>query len=540
MLTPAADKAKPKRTRTNVKQSKYGCFTCKARRIKCDELKPTCRRCLTSRRPCAYPHGAPPAPATTSLAPNPTLPQNRFVNLICRVLVQGPRRSKNDLEVAFWSHTIPQLTQSIPSVQAAAAAFGASYDAHVLRGNQSFEAIESYAKALHLVQIDLDSLGYGIVPCIVACLFLSCAEALQQQLGKGLLHLQGAFALLKTEPKPTEKAIMNMEKISSLLRKLDLHSAWFAVGRAPDLPPLPIPTPTALLSCSPDQALYRILHPCYHFIATASKYRYVSRRVLPPGLLIEQGRHLADLKQWLSRHRVTEITLGNEQLLALRTQCLAAFVHVANALEPHESAFDDYAPEFQEIVTSVEALFRCATDGDAAYGSNSLPFFTPEMGIIQPLQFTALKYRHPTWRRRAITLLRKSGREGPWVGEIEAAVASTVVEREEKSTESGEIVLEKPRQVSEFSRINACWVVEYVGDAGDYSSGVRTRIRKVKAILIRCHDIEEMLRGSEEGPNAFPWRDQTHWAGWEETISVPHSSELEPCSSPKGQEDIFC
>jgi hypothetical protein len=425
-------------------------------------------------------------------------------------------------------------------VQAAAAAFGASYDAHVLRGNQSSEAIEHYTRALHLVLLDLSSLQYGIVPCIVACLFLSCTEALQQRLDKGLLHLQGAFALLRSDLKLSEKAIMNMEQVSLLLRKLDLHSSTFAVGRAPDLTPLPIPTPKALLACTPDQALFRILHPCYHFIATASKYRYVSRRILPPGLLIEQGRHLADLKQWLSRPRVTETTLGNEQLLVLRTQCLAAFVHVANALEPHESAFDDYAPEFQEIVTSVETLLHHADDCDDSNGNNGLPFFTPEMGIIHPLQFTALKYRHPTWRRRAITLLQKSGREGPWVGEIEAAVASTVVEREEQSRKSSEIVLEKPRQVSESSRINACWVVEYIGDAGDYSTGARTRIRKVKAILIRCYDIDDMLRGSVEGPNEYPWRDRTHWAGWEETISVPHNSQLGSCPSPKGQEASCC
>lgn len=437
--------------------------------------------------------------------------------------MQGPQRSKNDLEVAFWSHTIPQLTQSIPSVQAAAAAFGASYDAYVLRCNQSSETIEHYTRALRLVQVDLCSLQYGTVPCIVACLFLSCAEALQQRLDKGLLHLQGAFALLRSEQNLAEKAIMNMDQVSLLLRKLDLHSATFAVGRAPDLPPLPIPSPGALLSCAPDKALFRILHPCYHFIANASKYRYVSRRILPPGLLIEQGRHLADLKQWLSRHKPTA---RDEQLLVLRTQCLAAFVHVANALEPHESAFDDYAPEFQEIVTSVETLFYHADDCGDSNGGNGLPFFAPEMGIIHPLQFTALKYRHPTWRRRAITLLQKSGREGPWVGEIEAAVASTVVQREEQSTKSSEGILEKPRQVSECSRISACWVVEYMGDAGDYSSGARTRIRKVKAILIRCHDIDEMLRGSAEGPNEYPWRDRTHWAGWEETISVPY--DLQP------------
>ncbi|KAL2793560.1 hypothetical protein BJX66DRAFT_223065 [Aspergillus keveii] len=48
LLQPLPDQKKHKRTRS-------GCFTCRARRIKCDESRPTCERCRKGNRECVYP-----------------------------------------------------------------------------------------------------------------------------------------------------------------------------------------------------------------------------------------------------------------------------------------------------------------------------------------------------------------------------------------------------------------------------------------------------------------------------------------------------
>ncbi|KAF7585233.1 hypothetical protein BBP40_011610 [Aspergillus hancockii] len=48
LLQPAPDQKKHKRTRS-------GCFTCRARRIKCDETRPVCDRCRKGNRDCVYP-----------------------------------------------------------------------------------------------------------------------------------------------------------------------------------------------------------------------------------------------------------------------------------------------------------------------------------------------------------------------------------------------------------------------------------------------------------------------------------------------------
>lgn len=48
VLPPATDQKKHKRTRS-------GCFTCRSRRIKCDETRPVCERCRKGNRECVYP-----------------------------------------------------------------------------------------------------------------------------------------------------------------------------------------------------------------------------------------------------------------------------------------------------------------------------------------------------------------------------------------------------------------------------------------------------------------------------------------------------
>lgn len=49
-----AQRKRPKYTR-----SKTGCMTCRVKKIKCDETKPTCMRCTHGQRDCTWPEGVP-------------------------------------------------------------------------------------------------------------------------------------------------------------------------------------------------------------------------------------------------------------------------------------------------------------------------------------------------------------------------------------------------------------------------------------------------------------------------------------------------
>ncbi|KAF2400598.1 hypothetical protein EJ06DRAFT_556146 [Trichodelitschia bisporula] len=59
LATPVLTTAKATQ-HSHRKRTKTGCFTCRARKLKCDEVKPTCTLCARSREPrdCAYPDDA--------------------------------------------------------------------------------------------------------------------------------------------------------------------------------------------------------------------------------------------------------------------------------------------------------------------------------------------------------------------------------------------------------------------------------------------------------------------------------------------------
>ncbi|KAF7561090.1 hypothetical protein G7046_g3048 [Stylonectria norvegica] len=532
---PSTDIAK--RPRTNVKQSKYGCFTCKARRIKCDEAKPACGRCLSAKRSCeGYPRGAPTDPSLRTISTpslsllsftlSPTYLPSPFVDLACTVLVRSPRRARNDLEQVFWSRVVPQLAHSIPSVRAAVGAFGASYKEFVLTKNYSSPGLETakqYTQALSLVQQDLATFQHGPIPCIIACLFLASVEAMQQRLEQAHLHLLGAFSLLKFHTDKKLLADVDIEGVSLLLQKLDLHVATYALPHPPNLPaPSPV-TQDILASYPPDEALFKILHSCYHFNAEASPYKYTSHRSIPPEVLIEQGRHLGSMKQWLSRNTLPNLDslsrIEDESLLVLRSQCLAALIYTANILEPRETAYDCYGPDFREIVRLIEVLSQLK-DHDTTSHCQSFtepPSFIPEMGIIQPLYFTAKKYRNSFWRRKALTLLLKSGKEGPWCGETEGSVVAAVIRTEEglpgkeplDLTRLENATTDSPSNIPERNRVNACWTI----DPEDEDEEPTWR-RYNRAIMFRCLDIEGLLQEEGQEPRQFPWQDSKYWETW--------------------------
>ncbi|KAF4497071.1 Transcriptional regulatory moc3 [Fusarium agapanthi] len=105
--------------------------------------------------------------------------------------------------------------------------------------------------------------------------------------------------------------------------------------------------------------------------------------------------------------------------------------------------YDHYALEFQEIIASAKAVLDIRSSDKA---SDSLLLFTPEMGFIQPLFFATPKYRHSFWRKQALNLLRKSGREGPWCGDIEAQILEVVIAAEENTWDNLSSNLDESQQ----------------------------------------------------------------------------------------------
>ena len=372
---------------------------------------------------------------------------------------------------------------------------------------------------------------------MVACLLMAFAEVLQQRINQAYLHFQGAAALAAIPDARKSQTLLDNEGVEGLFEKLELHSATYVQSRSQSVPPLHATVPRPMPKAA-DRALYRVLRASYHFTSSVWRWKYVHPHAIPPDLYIEQGRHLGDLRQWLSSHPIDPsdpvADWKHQQLLVLRAQCLAGVLRCANILTPHETSYDRHDLEFQEIITLAELVFDGQQeDAGSPKFSSDLPSFTPEMGIIQPLFLTVLKCRNPFWRRKALYLLLKSGREGPWSGVIEGTVLKAVMEAEESKSYELPIrsqaiehsSMGETSYIPEKHRVNLCWVVGYLDQRQnnipivEAAQGGQPTFAQVQ--LFKCRDLDGMLANQRSEPHSDFWKDQQYWDISIKTLKLP-------------------
>lgn len=117
-----------------------------------------------------------------------------------------------------------------------------------------------------------------------------------------------------------------------------------------------------------------------------------------------------------------------QQCAVLWLSYLVTLITLSTCIEPDETAYDNYSPQFQEIVNHSRSILHCEGEKIKGLPGKRLSL---EMSVIHPLFITAFKCRDPIVRRHAMSLLRISGQEGVWNGKMLASIAEHVVEYEE-------------------------------------------------------------------------------------------------------------
>ncbi|KAK4936898.1 hypothetical protein LTR10_022355 [Elasticomyces elasticus] len=98
---------KPKRTRKTHNKVRTGCLTCKIRRKKCDEEKPSCRRCTSTGRKCdGYPRQSSPPSSTSAESPTQVSepdPKRQKTNNVYKIAIpplsQSNKKASTDSEI---------------------------------------------------------------------------------------------------------------------------------------------------------------------------------------------------------------------------------------------------------------------------------------------------------------------------------------------------------------------------------------------------------------------------------------------------------
>ena len=456
--------------------------------------------------------------------------QARYSWLCCEILANNPYTNASSINLSIWQRLLPQLCHQNPAVHTAAAAFGSAYEwSNLASGSDAISrsVVSQYASAITSVQAEINNMPNGPVPLLLACVLLASTELLQRRQYHALTHLEGAFQILSLheqsvtlrESSDTRSAMISSDgnnmgrsffgnELIFLFQSLDVQLASYRFT----CPPYFVYARDIHLRSQLDEflteqeALLRlipILNTCYRFIASARQPRSREKTPAPWNISIEQGRHLASLNNWLrileievlGIHKVAEEDARDERrCLAriLRTQCMSTIINLCTVTCSQETAYDDHAPRFEQIIADTEQVL----DQTHTF-TPSLSQFSLGVGIAEPLFLTACKYRNSQFRRRAITLLCRLGREGPWDGKLLVAVAKRVVELEEQGLVDRLLVV--PEAIKEERRIHSCTMTEM------QSGGL------VSVDFVRCRDgagnADERPQGMDEDEERETWRE---------------------------------
>lgn len=453
----------PKRTRESTSKVRTGCSTCKARRVKCDEAKPICRRCAAGNRKCEY-NNACTAPTrrnviTIYMPPMQSQP-TFFVNARGLEFFHQNLAAKLDgqFDSSFWSRLVLQLSHSEPSVRHAVSAISNIYRdvESSLRHPEGYvsanpEAQQEWNKAIRSLSARIQARPNSNLVPLVCCLLFTCIDFLRGNVETSMLHVESGLNILAAARRNSHAD----HEIGSDISKTDLQTienhvvpvfAGLSVlsslaGRTTP----PIYAPTAEDSPHEDLAdsrrrLLEVSDACIRFIGKACLK--VATFQVDVDDLVDQVRLQTRLDAWrkqlgklVDRTQAGDNPVKQDALSLLLVNYKVIYIWLRVCTTAGETATDFYLADFDELVHYAEQIAQTRA-GEETARPQPLSFDTQTLG---PLYYAALKCRHPATRRRALELLQFAPlREGLWNAHHAYLTAKRVIELEERDLKGEE------------------------------------------------------------------------------------------------------
>ncbi|KAL0936150.1 C6 zinc finger domain protein [Colletotrichum truncatum] len=432
--------------RKGSRKVRTGCFTCKTRKVKCDETKPACLRCSNTGRQCdGYP--APPRselrpfrPKTIAMFPGvASQAEGRALQFFCEMA--GPNLP-GSIEPFFWTHIVLQFSRFEPAVRHSLVAISSLYEdvtkAKVgpssLKGQRLRDnslALTHYNSAIR----ELMGLKNQEVVLLVCVLFI-CIELLQSNSEAALRHCAHGNAIFKFSETASYHWVK--EWLMPLFRRLNALQYFFArkEDSMPDLSISAYETPVWFSNFKEAELMIDdIFNQSFQLIRLGSHYRIGNMRHKKPteDLLAEQKRVTGLLDLWfvLFKNLDTRPKSAKDAITGIpRIFALARYricqIWSGMAFNPSEMGYDAYENDFRLMVSQLS---------EAANGrmkSSSRNNFEFEMGFIAPVSFIVMKCRFLDLRLEALRCLKvlAAPREALWQKDGMYALAKRIVEIE--------------------------------------------------------------------------------------------------------------
>ncbi|KAJ0416331.1 hypothetical protein BJY00DRAFT_291773 [Aspergillus carlsbadensis] len=481
-----------RRSRASKPKVRTGCITCKIRRVKCDEGKPSCSRCLTTGRKCdGYaPSGSDPGPlALQPVAPSVSAAESRALDFFFHTT--SPQLA-GFLDADFWKRSVLQLSLAEPAIRQGLAALGSL---HEYQGGPRSDCVISeqlYSQAIRST-VQKATAGDMSVPIVVmASIIFTCFEFLRHNATAAATHIASGIDILRnwrqskghghqgqrgsscpsyethfleTELAPILTLFnLNASEFGPLPRsRLILHklenggpklAARFDTLREARVGLVDLVTASADLFQKLDNSVESLTPTTHEQIAASAGLRKgFDLWKANFRSLLERQEQMWNIEQKTAANVIRMMQLGSEMGLA---------AYVVSS----ECDWDGYRAEYEEIVRIAEALVshqdRCR-------------ILSLDLGLIYPLHAVAWKCRHPDLRRKGLNLLLRIPRQ-EWllVARHYHAIFSRILEMEE-----GYAGPDKKDQLpSEKARVHDFFCLPQPGPDGDSSRYAVTFLTK--------------------------------------------------------------
>ncbi|KAI1628954.1 hypothetical protein EDD37DRAFT_660979, partial [Exophiala viscosa] len=417
--------------------SHNGCLTCKTRRVKCDEIQPTCGPCSKGLRQCK------PArvfryqftrneTSTSFLSRSRTKPTSHLQ------LIRGTHQERRAFEyfvhvmgpilagvhdTEFWQKVVPRWSVSDSVVWLAIVSISSLYEQVKTVGVSSFEqvrhqpgyqwALEYHGQAIKAYRERLQGPDPDTPTALLSCILFALFEFELWNVETALVLVQSChkmMPLMKRCPDDLDvdgKICMFFARLSNLLSPS--MSASLITHKSPCARQL---LTLSVLFIMPDRLdeyrirLYSLMHEATGVIRQADPKWISAEAVSADDLVVRQTQVLQSLEDWhhvileSGRKERSDIHTWLSSLLML--YYWTTHIHLSVCMSQEETKFDEHVNGFGQIIY---------------YGNLALAFatsmkmrspFAVELCPVKPLFFTVFKCRHRGIRREALDLLRQT------------------------------------------------------------------------------------------------------------------------------------
>ncbi|WYZ46754.1 hypothetical protein EsH8_IX_000979 [Colletotrichum jinshuiense] len=202
---------RPKAHRRHAPKTRTGCITCKKRRIRCDEGKPTCQNCTKSKRTCeGYVQNQAAIECKFQREYRPLLIKPNYES---HVFTGQLQKDQFEYWMAFSkkftlfpsdlvTQLIPQIAREEPAIRHAAFAIGAATLGSDTRrqrtsgtGPYMADAMQHYGRAIHIIRSSEVS-RRSMPRALLSCLLFATFEAIQGNYKEALTHINHGCDML--------------------------------------------------------------------------------------------------------------------------------------------------------------------------------------------------------------------------------------------------------------------------------------------------------------------------------------------------------